>query len=40
MLVVGAYAGDYDFPLPNPEITHPEYLRSWLQVEWYVRAQK
>jgi len=26
-MVVGAYAGDYGFPLPNPVSIHPEYPR-------------
>jgi hypothetical protein len=36
MTVVGEYAGDYGFWLPNPVSIHREYLRSRLQVEWCI----
>lgn len=36
ILVVGEYAGDYGFWLPNPVSIHRECLRSWLQTEWCI----
>ena len=30
--VVGAYAGDHGFPLPNPVSIHPEYPRSRFRI--------
>jgi len=36
-LVVGEYAGDYGFPLPNPVSMHREYPRLRFRIEWCIQ---
>ncbi len=36
--VVGAYAGDYGFPLPNPVSIHREYPRSRFRIGWCMQT--
>jgi len=37
-VAVGAYAGDYGFPLPNPVSIHPEYSRLRFRVPWCMQT--
>jgi len=36
-MVVGEYAGDYGFSLPNPVSMHREYLRPRFRIEWCMQ---